>query len=325
MRKPIVLLLIFILCSVVMLSACDANYNPMKDEEFMEKVMFMQMLLAGQSFENETYFAPQPDSAYKGWQYELVEDKAFKKTYSIKTNTHFLTFGNNRIVSSYEYSRFMQPIKLTLKKDKLIVSDNVNDTFTLDGKQFSNYTSKDYILRNSSLEGEALSSNIYNDAWALQEWMKENKGAPEDFEIYYDPRVQITCRFAYPVTRGELVHFFYYLNDNVKNIKALVKTGDDGNNILLQSSWRILMSIEAQLELLSSSTWKDGVNLIAQSALFDLPNFSIEEVYETVLNTPNCHIGFTCELPMSQVSDLFSHINELGEDNNIDIVDIKMF
>lgn len=326
MKKTIVLLLIVILCSVVMLSACDVSYNPMKDDDFMEKVMFMQMLLAGQSFENETYFAPQPDSAYKGWSYELVEDKAFKKTYSIKTNTHFSAFGNNRIVSAYEYSRFMQPVKLTLKKDELIVSDNVNGTFTLNGKQFSNYTSKDYILRNSSLEGEALPTNVCSDAWSLQEWMKENKGAPEDFEIYYDPTVQITCRFDYPVGETEMMRFMFYRSEyTIYNFKGLVKIGDNKDDIVLQDSWRVGMMALAQLKWCSSEEWKDGINLIARSQLFDLYDFDIEEAYRAVNANQQPYLGFICETNLSKIADLYTHIDELGEDNNINVIDIKIF
>lgn len=325
MKKKIVILLVVVLCCVAVLSACNVSYNPMKDEDFMKKVMYLQMLLAGQSFENETYFAPQPDSAYKGWKYELVDDGVFKKTYKIKTNTHFSAYGNKRVVSAYEYSGFMHPVTLALKNGKLIVSNNVDGTFTLDGKKFSNYTSKDYILRNSSLCGNALPSDMYNDKYALKTWMMENCGAPPDYDFYFDTMAQITCRFAYPVTRGEMVHFLYYRDDDIKNIKALVKVGEEDNDILLQSSWRILMSIEAQLEFLASSTNKDGVNMIAQSPLFDLPNFNIEELYDAVRNTPACHVGFICELPISHVPNLFNHINELGENNGMEIVEIKCF
>lgn len=326
MKKKIVILLVVVLCCIVVLSACNVSYNPMKDEDFMKKVMYLQMLLAGQSFENETYFAPQPDSAYKGWKYELVDDGVFKKMYRIKTNTHFSAYGNKRVVSAYEYSGFMQPVTLTLKNGKLIVSNNVDGTFTLDGKKFSNYTSKDYILRNSSLCGNALPSDMYNDKYALKTWMMENCGASPDYDFYFDTMAQLTCRFAYPVTEKAMMRFMFYRSEYaLSNFKGLVKTGEAQDDIVLQDSWGIGMSALAQVELFSSDGWKDAINLIAKSKLFDLSDFDIENVCRTVQADACNYVGFVCDMDLRETINFATHIDELGENNGIEIVEIKCF
>jgi len=311
--------MLIVVLSGISLASCNSKYNPVKDDEFMEKLSWVELLFSGQVCN-----VPLQSSGSMGWYYKPLEQKMLKRTVELHIPNRYQVFGNSRLITAEEISRRMQPITVTLKKDKITVSDNAYDMFTIDGKKFKNFTWKDSIYRNVALEGEALPAEIIKDKAELEEWMKQNCNAPTDFKIDDTATCEIRCRFVNPVTEEQMRRFMFYRDDNMRNAKALVKTGTDSNSILLQDIWGYIpSSLNGQLRYLSSEECKYAVDMVLKSGLFDLPTFNIEEAYQYVLNNPQCYIGLICDVTLPKAAQLFSHMDELGEDNDIEILDIK--
>lgn len=315
-----VLMIIFVF-SITLLTACNI-YNPMNDDEFMSKLLGTEMLLSGQLYSGQSQFPFGQGSGYEGWYADSPKKKAGKFSFQLHIPNRYQVFGDSGLISAQEISDQMQPIEVTLKKDSIIVSSRAEETFSIDGKQFKHYTWKDNILRNSILNNEPIPNMVFNDDVELKNWIIEHLSAPSDVEINKTEKVELVCSFTKGLSRDELRKFLYD-QDNIYNVKSLIKTGTEPQDILLQNYLGyIASSIESQLKTLASEEYRDAINLIARSALFDLPSFSIEEIYQYVLNNPPCIVGLVCDVKLSDINELLNS-TALQDDNKINIIDMK--
>jgi len=293
---------ISLLTTILFCGACNRQYSPRNDEYFFDSMERLNSLIFGMyRGTTETGGVYHILDLYSYSTPEYVNGKSSKDfSFSYNIPNRYGSFGNSSYISADEINTKKNNVTVTYKNNTLSF---YNRSFTVDGQTFYDYPWKSRILTNELLNKQSISADVTKSADALQKYFSEVYPATKVLGEMQNIRCEIVYTFSAPMDYLQFSEFVSEQNNKSDILKikhALVKTGNNGSDVLLRvAGGGSIPQAKIHLEFLKDENHKQSSELLLSSDLFGI-DLDFDAILNYLENNPISVVGFVCETNLPQ-------------------------